>query len=99
MKNQLSKREYKYRCKIITENHLKKEGQAYLGNYILTKGFTYKTLYLDSILLSQMLTNYSFWRMSRVMSSVGVSAKQATNAINRFTKRLTPYFKDGVDNG
>ena len=27
MKNQLSKREYKYKCKIIAENHLKGEEQ------------------------------------------------------------------------
>lgn len=38
MKNQLSKSEYKYRCKIIAENHLKKECQTYLNSYIAEKG-------------------------------------------------------------
>ena len=57
MKNQLSKREYKYRCKIIAENHLKKECQIYLGNYMVTEGLTYKEIYFDEALLHRMLTS------------------------------------------
>ena len=84
MKNQLSKREYKYRCKIIAENHLKKECQMYLGNYVITEGLTYKEIYLDEALLHRMLTNYSFWQVGKAVYKAGVSAKQAANAFQDF---------------
>lgn len=76
MKNQLSKREYKYRCKIIAENHLKKECQTYLGSYVVTEALTYKEIYLDETLLHRMLTSYVFWRVGKVMSKTGVAMKQ-----------------------
>ena len=41
MKNQLSKREYKYRCKIIAENHLKKECQQLLDKNMKELGISY----------------------------------------------------------
>lgn len=84
MKNQLSKREYKYRCKIIAENHLKKECQIYLGNYMVTEGLTYKEIYFDEALLHRMLTSYSFWRVGKAMSKTGVAIKQAADAFNNF---------------
>lgn len=84
MKNQLSKREYKYRCKIIAENHLKKEYQMYLGNYVITEGFAYKEIYLDEALLHRMLTNYSFWQVGKAISKIGVAMKQASDAFNNF---------------
>lgn len=84
MKNQLSKREYKYRCKIIAENHLKKECQMYLGNYVITKGIAYKEIYLDEALLHRMLTCYSFWRVGKAISKTGVAMKQASGAFNNF---------------
>jgi len=84
MKNQLSKREYKYRCKIIAENHLKKECQIYLGNYVVTEGLTYKEIYFDEALLHRMLTSYSFWRVGKAMSKTGVAMKQAADAFNNF---------------
>ncbi len=84
MKNQLSKREYKYRCKIIAENHLKKECQIYLGNYVVTEVLTYKEIYLDEALLHRMLTSYGFWRVGKVMSKTGVAMKQAADVFNNF---------------
>lgn len=84
MKNQLSKREYKYRCKIIAENHLKKECQIYLGNYMVTECLTYKEIYFDEALLHRMLTSYSFWRVGKAMSKTGVAIKQAADAFNNF---------------
>lgn len=84
MKNQLSKREYKYRCKIIAENHLKKECQIYLGNYMVTEGFTYKEIYFDEALLNRMLTSYSFWRVGEAIIKTGVAMKQAPAAFNNF---------------
>lgn len=84
MKNQLSKREYKYRCKIIAENHLKKECQMYLGNYVITEGLAYKEIYLDEALLHRMLTCYSFWRVGKAISKTGVAMKQASDAFNNF---------------
>lgn len=56
MKNQLSKREYKYRCKIIAENHLKKDYQKYLDGQVQIKGITYKDLYFDPMRLSSILS-------------------------------------------
>lgn len=41
-RNQLSKREYKYRCKIIAENHLKKELQQLLDKNMRELGISYK---------------------------------------------------------
>lgn len=84
MKNQLSKREYKYRCKIIAENHLKKECQMYLSNYVITEGLTYKEIYVDESLLHRMLTNYNFWQVGKAVYKAGVSAKQAANAFQDF---------------
>ena len=84
MINQLSKREYKYRCKIIAENHLKKECQIYLGNYVINEGLTYKEIYLDEALLHRMMTSYSFWQVGKAVYKAGVSAKQATDSFQNF---------------
>lgn len=84
MKNQLSKREYRYRCRIIAENHLKKEWQAYLDNYTIVEGLTYKEIYLNEALLHRILTCYSFWRVDKMISKTGVAMKQAADAFNNF---------------
>ena len=79
MKNQLSKREYKYRCKIIAENHLKKEYQAYLDNYVDSKWLTYKDVYLNKVVLLRIKAAYNFQSASKAMCKAGVSAKQASD--------------------
>ena len=84
MKNQLSKREYKYRCKIIAENHLKKECQAYLDSYIAEKGVTYKDVYLNKVVLLRIKATYNFQSASKAMCKAGVSAKQASDNFQHF---------------
>ena len=79
MKNQLSKREYKYRCKIIAENHLKKEYQAYLDSYVDSKWLTYKDVYLNKVVLLRIKAAYNFQSASKAMCKAGVSAKQASD--------------------
>ena len=97
MKNQLSKREYKYRCKIIAENHLKKECQMYLSNYVITEDLTYKEIYLDESLMHRILTSYSFWRASKAMAKTSVAMKQAADAFNSFAQTLKPWLEDDID--
>lgn len=97
MKDQLSKREYKYRCKIIAENHLKKECQIYLCNYVIAEGLTYKEIYLDEALLHRMLTCYSFWRVGKVISKTGVAMKQAFGAFKNFAQAIKPWLEDDID--
>lgn len=79
MKNQLSKREYKYRCKIIAENHLKKECQAYLDSYVDSKWLTYKDVYLNKVVLLRIKAAYNFQSASKAMCKAGVSAKEASD--------------------
>lgn len=84
MKNQLSKREYKYRCKIIAENHLKKDYQEYLDEQVQAKGITYKVLYFDPMRLRSILSVVAFRKCSDAIRKIGVSAKQAADAFNNF---------------
>ena len=84
MKNQLSKREYKYRCKIIAENHLKKEYQAYLDSYVDSKWLTYKDVYLNKVVLLRIKAAYNFQSASKAMCKAGVSAKQASDNFQHF---------------
>lgn len=79
MKNQLSKREYKYRCKIIAENHLKKEYQMYLDSYVDSKWLTYKDVYLNKLILLRVKAAYNFQSASKAICKAGVSAKQASD--------------------
>lgn len=91
MKNQLSKREYKYRCKIIAENHLKKECQAYLDSYIAEKGVTYKDVYLNKAVLLRIKAVYNFQSASKAMWKAGISAKQASDAFQNFAQTIKPW--------
>lgn len=85
MKNQLSKREYKYRCKIIAENHLKKDYQKYLDEQIKTKHITYKDLYFDRMRLSSILSVVAFRKCSDAIRKMGASAKRVSDAFNNFS--------------
>lgn len=84
MRNQLSKREYKYRCKIIAENHLKKDYQIYLDSYVDSKWLTYKDVYLNKVVLLRIKAAYNFQAASKAMWKMGVSAKQAADAFQNF---------------
>lgn len=84
----LSNNESKYRSKIIAENHLKKDGQQYLDQYVKRKLLTYKTLYLNYGFLHSMLTQYNLRKFGRVMTSFGESCAKAANAIQALTSSL-----------
>lgn len=83
-----SNKEQKYRSKIIAENHLKKDGQTYLDQYVKTELLTYKKLYLNYGLLHSMLTKYNLSKLSNAIKSVGTSCSQAANAFQKLTKSL-----------
>ena len=97
MKNQLSKREYKYRCKIIAENHLKKELQKYLDSYVDSKWLTYKDVYLNKVVLLRIKAAYNFQSASKAMWKMGISAKEASDAFNNFAQVIKPWLEDNTD--
>ena len=86
MKNQLSKREYKYRCKIIAENHLKKELQKYLDSYVDSKWLTYKDVYFNKVVLLRIKAAYNFQLASKTICKAGVSAKQASDNLQHLAR-------------
>lgn len=97
MKNQLSKREYKYRCKIIAENHLKKDYQAYLDSYVDSKWLTYKDVYLNKVVLLRIKATCNFQSASKAMWKAGISAKQASDAFQNFAQAIKPWLEDDID--
>lgn len=97
MKDRLSQREYKYRCKIIAENHLKKEYQAYLDSYVDSKWLTYKDVYLNKAVLLRIKAAHNFQSASKAMCKVGVSAKQASDAFQNFAQAIKPWVEDDID--
>ena len=76
----ISNKERKYRNKIIAENHLKKDAQKYLDNYVASKNHSYKELYLGYVLVNSMLVQYSFDKLGNAMKTLGTSAKQMSDA-------------------
>ena len=88
---QLSNKESKYRNKIIAENHLKKECQIYLDNYVKTQSLTYKHLYLNYGLLYGILVKYSFSKLSGAMKNVGASCVNAANAFQKLAASLVSF--------
>ena len=85
---QLSSKERKYRNKIIAENHLKKEAQRYLDQYIKSKSLTYKSLYLNYGFLHSMLTQYSLNKLGNAMKNIGSSLQKATKAMMSLSTTL-----------
>lgn len=92
MKNQLSKREYKYRCKIIAENHLKKECQQLLDKKMKEFGISYKLVYLDTYFyfkilgLNGFLTTKALKELSRALERTRYSAKEVAETLNKFSR-------------
>ena len=77
----LSKNESKYRIKIIAENHLRKDGQKYLDQYVKNRLHTYKKIYLDYGLRRSMLAQYHLSKFSNAMQRLGASCAKATESI------------------
>lgn len=88
--NYLSNKECKYRSKIIAENHLKKDGQQYLDQYVKRKSLTYKTLYLNYGFLHSMLAAYGLSKLSNAMKDFGESCAKAANSMQVLTASLKP---------
>lgn len=86
--NQLSKKEYKYRYKIIYENHFKKDKQIFLDKYVKRRLLTYKTFYLNYDFLDNMLAQYNLSKFSRCCTKVASSAISAANSIQLFAASL-----------
>lgn len=86
----LSNKEREYRYKIISENHLKKDAQRYLDQYVKRKLLTYKTLYLNYGFLHSMLTQYSLSKLSKAMKGLGESCAKAANSFQVLTASLVP---------
>ena len=99
MKNQLSKREYKYRCKIIAENHLKKKCQQLLDKNMKELGISYKLVYLDTYFyfkilgLNGFLASKALREVSRALERTRYSAKEVAETLNKFCRLGTEELK------
>ena len=85
---QLSNKERKYRSKIIAENHLKKDGQRYLDQYVNDLSLTYKTLYINYGELHSMLVRYGLNKLGIAMKDMGISYAKATKAFQSLSASL-----------
>ena len=81
----LSKKEYKYRSKIIAENHLKKRYQKDIDRYI---DCSYKQLYYNKEKLNFLIDTIAAKEMCEAIWRVGDSAKNTTNALRELLKVL-----------
>ena len=98
--NQLSKKEYKYRYKIIYENHFTKDKQTFLDKYVQRRLLTYKTFYLnDDFFLDGMLASYRLSKLNDACAKAANSASSASEAMQAFTASITKLFRqlDDVD--
>ena len=80
MRNQLSKREYKYRCKIIAECHLKKGGQKYLDRYMINAFISYKEFYFDKERMLFLRAIQSVTKTSDVFNKLSLATKEANKS-------------------
>ena len=85
---QPSNKEREYRCKIIAENHLKKDGQRYLDRYVRNESLTYKTLYSNDDLLHSMIVRYNLSKLGNAMKYIGTSCVKAANALQGLAASL-----------
>lgn len=90
----LSKKEYKYRNKIICEYHLKKADQRKLDEYIAKYHFhTYQELYNDPWLLGDVVINVWGSRLSDALAKFCISLKETDGSF----RRLADIFSDLSD--
>lgn len=80
----LSKNERKYRSKIIAENHLKKDGQRYLDQYVERKLLTYKIIYVSCEELRALLFGYRLHKVSAAVTKIGTTMIKTANAFQIF---------------
>lgn len=87
-KTSLSKKEYKYRNKIIAENHLNKGYQKYLDEQAKLTNITYKNLYFNTTQLKNMLSAAIFKECVDAIGKMGTSFEKMVNAFNTFNYSL-----------
>lgn len=84
----ITTKEREFRCKIIAENHLKKDAQKYIDFYVAENrshsiNLTYKRLYLDDGLLHSILVKYNLSKLSNALKDVGASCVKAANTLKQ----------------
>lgn len=82
----LSKKEYKYRCKIIAENHFNKEEQKMLDELITLHKTSYKEDYLKEG--SSIRAQINLRRVAIAMGSIGESLDTICNTFKNFYQAL-----------
>lgn len=81
----LSKKECKYRNKIIAENHLKKKYQMYIDRYI---DCSYKELYYNKGKLMFLINTIATKEMCEAIWRIGDTAKNTAKAFKSLSKAL-----------
>lgn len=84
--NYLSKKEYKYRNKIIAENHLKKRYQMDIDKYT---DCSYKELYYNKEKLNFLINTIAAKEACEAMWRIGDTAKNTAKAFRKLFKALT----------
>lgn len=87
---QLSKSESKYRIKIIQEWHYDKMAQNILDRYALNADMSYKSLYqcMRKGYVYNFMAAISTYRVNRAIRELGISCKEATNALTELGRSL-----------
>ena len=81
----ISKRECKYRSKIIAENHLKKKYQMSIDKYT---DCSYKELYYNKEKLNFLISTIAAKEMCEAIWRIGDTAKNTANAFRSLSKAL-----------
>lgn len=82
---QLSKKEYKYRYKIIYENHLNKRYQIGIDKYI---DCSYRELYHNKEKFNFLISTITAKEMCEALLRIGDTAKNTANAFKKLSKAL-----------
>lgn len=92
----LSRRERRYRTRIIQERHLPKDLQRELDEYVLQKRISYKRLYDDYNAVEPTLETVMLGvgRLVQAMRDTAISADVAADSLRRFLE-----IPKEVDNG
>lgn len=81
----LSRKEYKYRYKVMYENHFKKVYQIGIDKYI---DCSYEELYYNKEKLSFLISKIATESMSKAMCNFGDATKNVTKAFQSLSKEL-----------
>lgn len=82
---QLSKKEYKYRYKVMYENHLNKKYQMGIDKYI---DCSYEELYRNKEKLNNLINKIATELMCKAMRDFGDTAENVSNALKKLSEAL-----------